>query len=172
MRHQGCRHSYSSEPLPGLLLRTRRQYCRKAQKEPGSPRGTVVSPQLATYSWRLPTKATTAVVPTRAALSALPNSSSVRLNASVRALSNFSELKGSPSSALVDSASSMAEVRKASLSLSSLSLSPGCTGAARSSERSHCCQSICSSTRQTLPCFREGLGTYSMLCKVALLTGC
>ena len=50
------------------------------------------APQLATYSWRLPTSATTAVVPTSAALSALPNSSSVRLNASVSALSNFSAL--------------------------------------------------------------------------------
>lgn len=83
-------------------------------------------PQLATYSWRLPTRATTAVVPTSAALSAFPNSSSVRLNASVSALSNFSELKGTPSSALPDSASSMAEVRKVSLSLPSLSSFPGC----------------------------------------------
>ncbi len=55
------------------------------------------APQLATYSWRLPTSATTAVVPTSAALSALPNSSSVRLNASISTASNASALQATPS---------------------------------------------------------------------------
>ena len=118
-------------------------------------RAGVCIPQLATYSWRLPTRATTAVVPTSAALTALPNSSSVGLKASVSALSNFSELKGTLSSALPASASSIAEVRKVSLSLPSLSSFPGCKVHKSASACRHLCtlKSFVEDDHATSPCF-------------------